>query len=100
MKTHKWSDIKNKGMTPARIAAADRWVEEEIVAIGLRELREAEGITQEELARRVEVAQAQVSRTETRANLHIDTLRRYLEALGYELECVAVKKNKRVPIAL
>jgi DNA-binding XRE family transcriptional regulator len=100
MKTHKWNDIKDKEMSPERIAASDRLVEEETVAIRLRELREAEGVTQEELARRVEVAQTQVSRTEHRGNPHVDTLRRYLEALGYELECVAVKKNKRVPIAL
>ena len=44
MKTHKWNDIKNKGMSPERIAASDRWVEEETVAIRLRELREAEGL--------------------------------------------------------
>jgi transcriptional regulator with XRE-family HTH domain len=100
MKTHKWNDIKHRGMTPERIAAADRRVEEEIVAIRLRDLREAEGVTQEELARRVEVAQTQVSRAEHRGNPHIDTLRRYLEALGYELEVMAVKKNKRIPIAL
>ncbi|HMC94382.1 MAG TPA: helix-turn-helix transcriptional regulator [Polyangia bacterium] len=87
-------------MTPERIATADRRVEEEIVAIRLRDLREAEGVTQEELARRVEVAQTQVSRAEHRGNPHIDTLRRYLEALGYELEVMAVKKNKRIPIAL
>ena len=53
MKTHKWNDIKDKGMSPERIAASDRLVEEETVAIRLRELREAEGVTQEELARRV-----------------------------------------------
>jgi DNA-binding XRE family transcriptional regulator len=100
MKTHKWNDIKHRGMTPGRIAAADRRVEEEIVAIRLRDLREAEGVTQEELARRVEVAQTQVSRAERRGNPHIDTLRRYLEALGYKMEVMAVKKNKRIPIAL
>jgi predicted transcriptional regulator len=100
MKTHKWNDIKNKGMSPERIAASDRRVEQEIVAIRLRDLREAEGVTQEELAKRVEVAQTQVSRAEHRGNPHIDTLRRYLQALGYELELSAVKKDKRVHIAL
>lgn len=100
MRTHKWNDIKNKGMSPERIAASDLRVEQEIVAIRLRDLREAEGVTQEELAKRVEVAQTQVSRAEHRGNPHIDTLRRYLQALGYELEISAVKKNKRVPIAL
>jgi transcriptional regulator with XRE-family HTH domain len=66
----------------------------------LRELREAEGVTQEEVARRVEVAQAQVSRAESRGNPHIDTVRRYLQALGYELEVAAVKKDKRVRLSL
>jgi transcriptional regulator with XRE-family HTH domain len=66
----------------------------------LRELREAEGVTQEEVARRVEVAQAQVSRAESPGNPHIDTVRRYLQALGYELEVAAVKKDKRVRLSL
>jgi DNA-binding XRE family transcriptional regulator len=100
MKSYKWNDIKHRKMTPERIAAADRRVEEEIVAIRLRELREAEGVTQEEVAKRVAVAQAQVSRAENRGNPHIDTVRRYLEALGYTLEVSAVKKDKRVTIAL
>ncbi|HVV48594.1 MAG TPA: helix-turn-helix transcriptional regulator [Polyangia bacterium] len=100
MKSHKWSDIKHRKMTPERLDAADRRVEEEIVSIRLRELREAEGVTQEEVARRVEVAQAQVSRAENRGNPHIDTVRRYLQALGYELEVAAVKKDKRVPLSL
>jgi transcriptional regulator with XRE-family HTH domain len=100
MKLHKWSDIKHRKMTPAQIEAADRRVEEEIVAIRLRALREAEGVTQEEVARRVEVAQAQVSRAESRGNPHIDTLRRYLHALGYELEVAAIKKDKRIPLAI
>ena len=99
MKTHNWKDIKNRRMTPEQIARADSWVEEQTVAIRLSELREEEGVTQQELARRVEVAQGHVSRVE-RGNPHIDTVRRYLEALGYELQCVAVKKDKRVTISL
>lgn len=103
MKMHKWSDIKNKGMSPERIAASDRRVEEELVSLRLRELREKEGVTQEEMARRAAVAQEQVSRAERRANPHVETLRRYLDAIGYDLEVVAVKKTgdkRRVAIAL
>ena len=103
MKTHKWKDIKHLRMSPQEIAEADRGVDEEIVKIRLRELREAEGITQEEMAQRASVDLIQISRSERRANPQMDTIRRYLAALGYDLELVAVKRtgdHRRVSIDL
>jgi predicted transcriptional regulator len=103
MRIHKWNDVKHRKMTPERIAASEKRVEEAIVEIRLRALRESEGITQEELARRMDVAQVQASRAERRDNPHIDTVRRFLEALGYNLVVVAVKKTdetKRVQISI
>ena len=61
---------------------------EEVRAYRLRELREANGITQMELASRIKVSQNRVSRIEhgdiERAQL--DTLRKYVEAIGGELK--------------
>ena len=59
----------------------------------MRELREAEGITQEEMAQRASVDHIQISRSERRANPQIETIRRYLAPLGYDLEFVAVKRT-------
>jgi len=98
MKTHKWNDIKYRGMSPARIKAIEEGVAEELVAMRLRALREDLGITQEEMAAKVDVAQAQISRVERREDHRVSTLRRYVEALGGKLEIAAVVKGKRVPL--
>jgi transcriptional regulator with XRE-family HTH domain len=52
----------------------------------LRELRAALGFTQEQLANRLGVQQAAVSRLERRPDMTLGSLRRYVEALGGELE--------------
>lgn len=55
----------------------------------LAELREARRLTQEELAGLLGNRQAAVSKVERRADMYVSTLRRYIEALGGELEIVA-----------
>jgi ribosome-binding protein aMBF1 (putative translation factor) len=56
---------------------------------GLRELREARGRSQEQLAERLGVNQAAVSKMERRADMYISSLRDFVEAMGGELEIVA-----------
>jgi hypothetical protein len=55
----------------------------------LNELRAARRLTQEQLAAKLHVKQASVSKLERRADLYISTLRGYVEAMGGELEIVA-----------
>ncbi len=52
-------------------------------------LRKALRLSQQTLARRLKTDQAQISRLEQRTDLFVSTLRRYVEALGGELEIVA-----------
>lgn len=52
----------------------------------LRELRALLGVTQEQLAERLGVQQAAVSRLERREDITLSSLRRYVDALGAELE--------------
>ncbi len=98
MKLHKWSNIKHRGMTPDRVDRADQAVASELVAMDLRALRDKLGVTQEELADRIKVSQSQLSRLERRKDSRLSTIRRYVEALGGELEITAVIQGKRVPL--
>ena len=94
----KWSEIKARKMSPERIARVRTEAAEELRALTLRQLREEAGKTQVERADLVEVTQSALSRMERREDNPIDALRRYVEALGGELEVVAVLGNKRVKL--
>jgi predicted transcriptional regulator len=96
MKLHKWQDIRAKRFSPDQLRELDDEVEQELLAMDLRALREAVGLTQEELARRVDVTQSQLSKLERREDHRLSTLRRYVRALGGELEIVAIVHGKRV----
>jgi predicted transcriptional regulator len=52
----------------------------------LQELRKSLGITQNALADAQGVRQVNISNLERRSDMHISTLRKYVEALGCELE--------------
>jgi len=67
----------------------------------LRELREARGLTQVELAALLGVTQNRISRLEHAGiqRTQIDTLRRYVEAVGGELVLEVVIEARRIQIA-
>lgn len=73
----------------------------EVRAYRLRELREASELTQVELAGRLHVSQNRVSRIEhgdiDRAQ--VDTLRKYVEALGGRLRVEVELGDERIQIA-
>lgn len=92
----KWADIKKGKMSAERIERIQREAIAEVRALTLRQLREEVGKTQAELAELAEVTQSALSRIERREDNPIEALRRYVEALGGELEIVAVLGNKRV----
>lgn len=57
--------------------------------MALDELREARNLTQENLAGRLRVNQAAISKLERRADMYLSTLRRVIEAMGGRLEIAA-----------
>lgn len=73
----------------------------EVRAYRLRELREASDLTQVELAARLHVSQNRVSRIEhgdiDRAQ--VDTLRKYVEAVGGRLRVEVELGDERIQIA-
>jgi DNA-binding XRE family transcriptional regulator len=54
--------------------------------VKLKRLREARGISQEDLAKRLGIRQASVSKMERQADMSISTLRKFVQALGGSLE--------------
>ena len=96
--TKKWADIKAKGRSAEHLARLDAEVEREVLALNLRSLRESAGKTQEELAAVANLSQAELSRFEKREDHLLSTLRRYVEALGGNLEVNAVFGNRRVKL--
>ena len=78
------------------MARLDRQVEERVVEMDLRAIRELTGKSQTEVAAVAEISQAEVSRAEKREDHKLSTLKRYVEALGGELEVFATFGDKKV----
>jgi DNA-binding XRE family transcriptional regulator len=67
--------------------------------VSLREIRAMSDMTQVDLAEALEVTQPTLSALEnTEGSAKIETVRRYLRELGWRLELVAVKGDRRVVI--
>ena len=98
MATKTWKEIRAKKFSPEQIKRLDEGVVNALIDLDLRELREAAGLTQEELAKRIEVAQPMLSKMERRADMRLSALLRYVGALGGELEVTAVVKGKRIKL--
>lgn len=94
----RWNDIKGKKVTAQRKARLDSEVADELLAMGLRELREAAGKTQAEVAEVADMTQGELSRLERREDHRLSTVRRYVRALGGDVEVVAVVGDKRVKL--
>jgi DNA-binding XRE family transcriptional regulator len=69
-----------------RIEARYRELKNEVES--LRELRQAAGKAQAEIAAALNIKQPSVSKIEKQADMYISTLRSYIEAIGGELELV------------
>lgn len=64
----------------------------------LAELRRARKLSQEQLASVLEVSQGSVAKMEKRTDLYISSLRRFIEAMGGELEITARFPDRSVSI--
>src|SRR5262245_12305666 len=67
--------------------------------LALRDLRKAMGKTQVEVARKLRISQVSLSDTERRADVMLSTLRKYVSALGGELDLIA-RFPDRAPVKI
>jgi predicted transcriptional regulator len=98
MKLHKWKAVRRTGkLSENQLARIDREAKEELqLEMSLRELRTMAGKNQVEVAATLEKAQSEISKLERREDWLLSTLKRYIEALGGELEVVAKFGDKSV----
>lgn len=76
-------------MSPESLRRSKEMANEMMREIRLTELRNALGVSQEELAQLLKKKQAAVSRFERRSDMHISTLREFIAALGGRLQVIA-----------
>lgn len=92
-----WSEIRKKSkLTEAQRNEDDQWVQRELLEMSLREMREMVGKNQVEVAAEVETTQSELSRLERRNDFFLSTLKKYVKALGGELEVIAKFGDKMV----
>jgi transcriptional regulator with XRE-family HTH domain len=76
-------------MTPGAQARAREKTAHMMKDMPLRELRSARELTQGALAEQLNLEQPAVSKLERRTDMYVSTLRKYIEAMGGELEIIA-----------
>jgi len=81
----KFQALREK-MSPESRAKAEAKTKALLDAMPMHQLRRARELSQEQLAKALHVKQGSVSKLERRTDLYISTLRRYIEAMGGDLE--------------
>ena len=84
----KYEELRKKMRSEVR-ARAEARTRKMLEEMPLQELRQALEHTQEELAQILRVEQATVSKMERRTDMYISTLRRFIQAMGGQLEITA-----------
>ena len=85
-------------MAPEARAQAQALYRQHLKEMPLHELRKAQELSQEALAKALNINQAAVSKMERRTDMYISTLRNYIQAMGGELEIIATFPDGQVKI--
>ena len=78
-----------KDFSPERRQRIEAIKEELLAEMPLHELRRARSLTQQDMAKALNVNQPAVSKLEQRADMYVSSLRSYIEAVGGTLKIVA-----------
>jgi predicted transcriptional regulator len=80
--------LKNKLSEESKARVQERVIEA-LREMPLAELRQARMMTQQQIADTLKIKQASVSKMEGQTDMYISTIRKYIEAMGGELEIIA-----------
>ena len=85
-------------MSPEAREQTQALYHQQLQEMPLHELRKAQALSQETLAKALNINQAAVSKMERRTDMYISTLRNYIQAMGGELEIIATFPDGQVKI--
>ena len=98
-KTTTFGELRAK-MSPEARAEARRLADKDLAEAPLQELRTARHLTQQQLAKTLDMTQAAVSQLEQRTDIYLSTLENFVEAMGGRLEMYAVFPDGKVKLGL
>jgi DNA-binding phage protein len=96
--TRSWKSVRAERLDTPAIARVTQRAGARVEQLTLQELRRVLAMTQVDVARTAQMTQSELSRLESRGDHRISTLRRYVEALGGELEVTAIFGGRRVKL--
>ena len=82
-------NILKEKLSPESRKRVEERVKLALEEMPLAELRQARQLTQQQLAETLHIKQASVSKMESQTDMYISTMRKYIEAMGGELEIIA-----------
>lgn len=100
VKTKKWRNLVKKTMSLERQARVRAMTEEMLVGLPLAEVRRARELSQEQIAETLKMPQGNVSKFERRVDMYVSTLRRYIQAMGGDLDIIARFPDAEIRIEL
>ena len=84
----KFSTLRARMSSEAQARVAAR-AQAMLLEMQLQDIRKSRNVTQVELAHVLNVEQAAISKLENREDMYVSTMRKYIRALGGELQLVA-----------
>ena len=96
--TRSFSEL-TKDFSPERRERIEQRKEQLRQEMTLAELRRAFSLTQDTLAKNLNVKQAEISKIENRADMLMSTLRNFVQAMGGDLEVRAVFPDRAIQIS-
>lgn len=97
-----WRDVRSRAdLNETSVEQHKERMRGEVQAARLREMRKRRGLTQQEVADRMEVTQPRVAAIENGdlPKAEVGTVKRYIEALGGSVEIVADFDGERVALS-
>jgi transcriptional regulator with XRE-family HTH domain len=87
-----------KALPQERRDRIEERAQELLLEMALQELRQKRHLTQQQLAERLNLQQAAVSKMEGQADMHVGTLQRVIAAMGGKLKLVAQFPDEEIVI--